>query len=64
MRRPGGDVADVRYWSGLAADADGRFHPLWISDPTGGRPLWTRLVELEGAIAMKVATAPDPQCCC
>ena len=41
-----GDLIDVRYWSGLAADAAGRFHPVWVSDATGTRQLWTATVDV------------------
>jgi hypothetical protein len=46
--QPGkGDLFEVRFWSGLGADTDGRFHPLWIGDATGTGQLWTATVEVK-----------------
>jgi hypothetical protein len=33
---------------GLAADADGRFHPLWVANPTGVPQLWTTDITVQG----------------
>jgi hypothetical protein len=41
-----GNVEDARYWTGLAAAADGRFHAAWIGDSTGRRQVWTAAVEV------------------
>jgi hypothetical protein len=41
-----GNVEDARYWTGLAAAADGRFHAAWIGDTTGKRQVWTAAVEV------------------
>jgi hypothetical protein len=41
-----GNVEDARYWTGLAAAADGRFHAAWIGDATGRRQVWTAAVEV------------------
>jgi len=38
----GGDTA------GMAADADGNFHPLWVDDRTGVLQLWTSAVAVDG----------------
>jgi hypothetical protein len=37
----------VRDTAGLAADADGGFHPVWIDDRTGKRQVWTATVKVE-----------------
>jgi len=36
--------------SGLAADAAGRFHVLWIDDRTGVAEAWTSIVEVRGQV--------------
>ena len=41
-----GDLLDVRFWSGLAADANGDFHPAWVSDATGTRQVWSTTVQV------------------
>jgi hypothetical protein len=33
--------------AGLAADADGSFHPVWIDNQTGTRQVWTATVKVE-----------------
>jgi hypothetical protein len=33
--------------AGLAADVEGRFHPVWIDDRTGTRQVWTATVKVE-----------------
>lgn len=33
---------------GLAADAAGRFHPLWIANPAGTPQLWTTTIAVDG----------------
>jgi hypothetical protein len=43
-----GDPLEVRFWVGLAAGADGRFHPAWISDSSGTLQVWTAAVTLDG----------------
>lgn len=35
---------------GLAADANGGFHPLWIANPTGIPQLWTTDIAVSGAV--------------
>jgi hypothetical protein len=40
-------VWDLRDTAGLAADAAGTFHPVWIDDRTGTRQLWTAAVQVE-----------------
>lgn len=35
---------------GLAADANGRFHPLWIANPTGLPQLWTTDIAVDGKV--------------
>jgi len=42
-----GDPGDIRAWIGMAASADGRFHPAWISDSSGILQIWTAAVSLE-----------------
>ena len=37
----------VRDTAGLAADANGSFHPAWIDDRTGKRQVWTASVRVE-----------------
>jgi hypothetical protein len=37
---------------GLAADADGAFHPIWVDNRTGVGQLWTSRVGVEGAAAV------------
>jgi hypothetical protein len=37
----------VRDTAGLAADAEGNFHPAWIDDRTGKRQMWTAAVKVE-----------------
>lgn len=39
-----GDLDDVRFWIGMAADAAGRFHPAWIGDRSGVGQVWTAAV--------------------
>jgi len=33
---------------GLAADADGKFHPLWVANPSGVPQLWTTDITVQG----------------
>ncbi len=40
------DRLEARYWTGLAAAPDGRFHAAWISDATGKRQVWTAAIEV------------------
>jgi hypothetical protein len=40
---------DARYWTGLAAAADGTFHAAWIGDATGKRQVWTAAIDVTGA---------------
>ncbi|MGA3193709.1 MAG: sialidase family protein [Terriglobales bacterium] len=47
----GGDTA------GMAADADGNFHPLWVDNRTGVLQLWTASISVSGAAA--VNGSPD-----
>ncbi len=35
---------------GLTADANGRFHPLWIANPTGIPQLWTTDITVDGKV--------------
>jgi len=35
---------------GLTADANGRFHPLWIANPTGIPQLWTTGIAVDGNV--------------
>jgi len=35
---------------GLAADADGGFHPLWIANPTGTPQVWTTDLRVDGQV--------------
>lgn len=35
---------------GLAADANGGFHPLWIANPTGLPQLWTTTITVDGKV--------------
>ncbi len=42
-RKNGGDTA------GLAADADGTFHPVWIDNRTGIPQMWTATVNVKAA---------------
>src|SRR5205085_404835 len=35
---------EARYWTGLAAAADGRFHAAWIGDASGQRQVWTATI--------------------
>lgn len=42
-----GDPSEIRFWIGLAANADGQFHPAWISDTSGTLQLWTAVVTVE-----------------
>jgi hypothetical protein len=44
-----GDPVDVRVWVGMAAAADGRFHPAWISDTSGTLQIWSAVISLEDA---------------
>jgi hypothetical protein len=44
-----GNVEEARYWTGLAAAADGRFHAAWIGDATGKRQVWAAAVEVRAA---------------
>jgi hypothetical protein len=37
----------ARYWIGLAAGADGRFHAAWIGDATGKRQIWTAAITID-----------------
>src|ERR1051325_6258221 len=37
--------------NGLAADADGSFHPTWIDNHTGVPQLWTARVTVNGAVS-------------
>jgi hypothetical protein len=39
-----GEMLEARYWTGLAAAADGKFHAAWIGDSTGTRQVWTATV--------------------
>lgn len=41
IRAPGEDLADT---AGIAADANGVFHPVWIGDSTGTTQVWTAAV--------------------
>ena len=41
-----GNLEDARYWTGLAAAADGRFHAAWIGDATGKRQVWATAIEV------------------
>ncbi len=34
--------------AGLAASADGKFHPLWVGNPTGVPQLWTATITVNG----------------
>ncbi|HTR25479.1 MAG TPA: hypothetical protein VMI10_15970 [Terriglobales bacterium] len=36
--------------TGLAADANGGFHPLWIANPTGIPQLWTSAITVDGKV--------------
>jgi hypothetical protein len=38
---------ELRETAGLAADAEGNFHPVWIDDRTGKRQVWTTIVSLQ-----------------
>ncbi len=38
---------DFKDTAGLAADADGAFHPVWIDDRTGKRQVWTAKVVVD-----------------
>lgn len=38
--------------SGLAADANGAFHPVWIDNRTGVAQMWTAPVTVSGAVAL------------
>jgi hypothetical protein len=40
-------IWDLRDTAGLAADAAGTFHPVWIDDRTGTRQVWTAVVRVE-----------------
>jgi hypothetical protein len=40
-------VWDLRDTAGLAADAMGTFHPVWIDDRTGTTQVWTAVVQVE-----------------
>jgi hypothetical protein len=40
-------IWDLRDTAGLAADAAGTFHPVWIDDRTGTRQVWTATVRVE-----------------
>jgi hypothetical protein len=61
MRMPGGGasatlaISSFQYGgghtAGLAADAGGTFHPLWIGNSTGTPQLWTAPVMAEGTVA-------------
>jgi hypothetical protein len=35
---------EARYWTGLAAAADGRFHAAWIGEATGQRQVCTSAI--------------------
>ena len=35
---------------GMAADANGGFHPLWIANPTGTPQLWTTDIKVDGEV--------------
>jgi hypothetical protein len=39
-------MQDLRDTMGLAADADGTFHPVWIDDRTGVQQVWTATVKV------------------
>lgn len=39
---------DGGHTMGLAADAQGKFHPLWVANPTGIPQLWTTDIAVEG----------------
>jgi hypothetical protein len=43
-----GACNELRESAGLAADAAGDFHPVWIDDRTGKRQVWTATVRVEG----------------
>lgn len=45
----GGDTA------GMAADANGNFHPVWVDNRTGVLQLWTSTVSVEGSVALNGA---------
>jgi hypothetical protein len=61
MRMPGGGasatlaISSFQYGgghtAGLAADAGGTFHPLWIGNSTGTPQLWSAPVMVEGTVA-------------
>ena len=36
----------ARYWTDLAAAADGRFHTAWIGNATGKRQVWTAAIHI------------------
>lgn len=42
-----GEMAEVRGWVGMAAAADGRFHPAWISDAGGIQQLYTAAITVD-----------------
>jgi len=42
-----GKQGGARYWIGLAAGADGRFHAGWIGDATGKRQVWTAAITVK-----------------
>jgi hypothetical protein len=37
---------DLWHTAGIAADADGEFHPAWIDKRSGKRQVWTATVKL------------------
>jgi hypothetical protein len=41
-----GRANELRETAGLAADAGGNFHPVWIDDRTGKRQVWTAAVKV------------------
>lgn len=43
---PGEGPVEVGHAAGIAADAGGRFHPVWIDNRTGRNQLWTATVEV------------------
>jgi hypothetical protein len=42
---------------GLAADADGIFHPLWVDNRTGIAQMWTASVRVNGRVALAAGEA-------
>jgi hypothetical protein len=57
--RPGGPIQSTLYCcgpvmggetAGLAADANGVFHALWVANPTGTSHIWTTYVKVDGTV--------------